>query len=389
MTVYNFTITEAVNLAAGNVGGDAIYSEAVATSLTINDLIKGTYKLNIIVSFSINDVASYLWKAGANVVEGVGIGGNPTPHFSYHLGLVSRVAMGDKPNVSFLAILREGIDFDSDLSNAWALSILEKVRARSLLSTQGSYNVYVVEQAALITTFAHAVGASLQESAGIASSLAAKYIAHAAIQQALEINSDANTYTHMVYHPSVDERLDITDVQIVKMIYDGQVAEGVDIFLLYGAPVNGDVTAWAMNTRNAALTEYKNWKFNSFALMGRKYIGADQSGLYELNGPTDAGQSTTADIAGGFLEMGDGKLAGLKGVYLGLDGQGTYFLRLDAGNGDFYLYQFVSQPNLMTTKVIVGKGIRTRWLRWELITTGPDFDLASIEFVPMISGRRV
>ena len=152
----------------------------------------------------------------------------------------------------------------------------------------------------------------------------------------------------------------------------------------------GSHTTWVINTRSTAITEYQSFQFNSFAAMGRKYIAADNNGLYELNGNTDLTAPVIATVGSGYTQMNGSKFVGLKGVYFGSQGQGVYQLRLIAGDGRQYVYNKASNPGLMTTKVNIGKGLHMRYLAWELTNLeGQDFDLDTVELVPMMSGRRV
>ena len=92
---------------------------------------------------------------------------------------------------------------------------------------------------------------------------------------------------------------------------------------------------------------------------------------------------------GGYLQLNEKKMFGIKSAYVAIRGGGRFYLKLISGDGREYIYELKAQPNLMTTKVKVGKGIRTTYMAYELITEGQDFDLDSIEFLPMTSGRRV
>jgi hypothetical protein len=183
------------------------------------------------------------------------------------------------------------------------------------------------------------------------------------------------------------EGLQLTDAQLLKMVFAPAAADGVEIVGAYISP-GGDFTTWAVNTRVGAVTEYTDYTFNSFAKLGTKYIGASDSGLYELAGDTDAGQSIVADIKGGFLQFNGSRFAGMKAVYLGIRGGGEFFLKLVAASGETYTYKVVTE-DMATTKVWIGKGLRHRYLSYELISTGQDFDLESIEFIPMLAQRRV
>jgi hypothetical protein len=49
----------------------------------------------------------------------------------------------------------------------------------------------------------------------------------------------------------------------------------------------------------------------------------------------------------------------------------------------------VSTRSMRSTKVHMGKGQRARYFSFELISTGGDFDLDTLEFVPIVVQRRV
>lgn len=159
----------------------------------------------------------------------------------------------------------------------------------------------------------------------------------------------------------------------------------------------GSSTSWAMNTRTNAVTEYRNVNFNSAVNIGRKYIAANETGLYELDGPTDEGNvPVVSRLDGGYFQANGGKTAGLKGVYLGAGGQGpasahgNWGLTITMGDGNEYVYAAPSNPGLMTSKFNMGKGLHARYIAWSLTNLdGQDFDLDTLEFVPSMSGRRV
>jgi hypothetical protein len=143
-----------------------------------------------------------------------------------------------------------------------------------------------------------------------------------------------------------------------------------------------------MNTRTASVTEYGNYDFNSFARIDNTYLGASSSGLYELLGDDDAGTDIIAQIKSGFAQWGGARFSGFKAAYLGVRGEGDFVLRLTTGEGQTYNYS-VSTRDMRSTKVHMGKGLRARYFAFELISTGQDFDLESIEFVPLVAERRV
>lgn len=163
----------------------------------------------------------------------------------------------------------------------------------------------------------------------------------------------------------------------------------------------GSLTCFVVNTRTNAVTQYNNTQFNSSFQTGRKYVIATDEGLFELNGATDEGNvNVIANIEGGYFDANDNKFSGLKGVYLKVKGQGgnstpNWLLHLKTGDQDglegaTYIYQAPANPGLMTSKFRIGKGIHASEIAWGVRNAdGQDFDWDNIEFVPMMSGRRV
>ena len=186
------------------------------------------------------------------------------------------------------------------------------------------------------------------------------------------------------------DTIDITDVEILKAIYNAVIDDSLCISIALIDP-GGGFTAWAVNTRTAAVTEYGNFSFNSFAQFGNHYLGASSTGLFELDGTLDGAAAVVAQVKSGSAQFSGSRYTAIDAIYLGCrvsDSGNDWILKLHAGDGREYIYQF--QPlNRRTTKIFVGKGLRARYFSWELITAGEDFDLDSIEFVPIGSKRRV
>jgi len=157
---------------------------------------------------------------------------------------------------------------------------------------------------------------------------------------------------------------------------------------------NGEFTTWAINTRTNSVMEYQNYAFNSFAQMGHRFLGAADDGLYVLDGQVDDGEAIRTRMRSGIMQLAGTKFTMFKGAYLGIrtndDGR-DFILKLIYGDGPNVketCYKIVVQ-NLKTAKVNLGKGIRARYISWELETLGADFDFDGIEFVPISSQRRV
>lgn len=188
----------------------------------------------------------------------------------------------------------------------------------------------------------------------------------------------------------------------------GHARDTITLYMHYGLVIQdhawamdelvfpGTLTSFVINTRTNAVTQYGNFTFNSAFSINRKYVIANDEGLFELNGNTDEGNvNVIANIEGGYFNANGNKFAGLKGVYLKVKGQGgnstpKWLLTLKTGDENEYVYQAPSNPGLMTSKFRMGKGLHASEIAWGIRNAdGQDFDWDNIEFVPMMSGRRV
>lgn len=306
-------------------------------------------------------------------------------------GLVDSAKATDAWTIQRIAALAT----NAHVTEAWTVRVLsritEQVKASDAWSAKAAYHVATTLSAVASEAWTVVNARTVQDTAHAHDSVSISYTGSVQVADSAQA-SDLYTAKRTV-HASINEVVVASDVFTPRAAYQVVVLEPVNVVELYS--LGGSNTAWAINTRTQAVTEYRGFVYNSFATMGRKYIAADQNGLYELNGPSDDGVKVYASLTGGFLEPNGGKFAGLKGVYLGLAGQGnmsnpSWLLKIDTGDGRELTYRTTANPNLMTTKFRIGKGLKARFLGWHVETEdGQDFCFDSIEFVPSMSGRRV
>ena len=226
----------------------------------------------------------------------------------------------------------------------------------------------------------------LHSTMALHASLTKTYKAVAKLGSTLEMVS--HLAPHLVVVVAHADTLEIHDADVLRMLYAGQLTDTVDFAIDVFDP-GGDVTTWAMNARTGAVTEYLNYGFNAFAQASSGlYLGAGSDGLYELAGSDDAGTPVIADIISGLADFGGSFLSGFKAAYLAVRGNGQFFLKLTSGSGASTVYG-VNATTLKTSRVNMGKGIRARYFTFELVSTGQDFDLADLTFLPVQSTRRV
>lgn len=336
----------------------------------------------------------YAFQAGAGVIEGLGFDDSVSQAATY--GQIVDDALSwadDQLCIARGQSLTSGIGLHLAQSLARTITVLDKLHIHDIPLTNSFSNIALFEGLAFDDSIVDFFGLGHTNN----------FTFHDAFTPTFQFNKTVSD--GVGFHPAllanllfmrvVDDDIGLDDADIVNMIYQGDtLADGFQISIGTVDP-GGGFTTWAINTRTSSVTEYQNYVFNSFAQIGNELYGASDDGLYLLNNQTDNGVNIGTDIKGALLALGGSRFTQLDGVYLGIrvnDNAREFVLKLitpgGLEGGKTFIYSFTPK-NMQTTRVNIGKGFRSRYMQWELITPGPDFDLDSLEFVPLISKRRV
>lgn len=363
-----------------------LYQYPLADTLTIQGAVLPTLALTLQASITIGSSTVYAWIAGAVIQDVIQLKITSSLRLVYTLAIADAFALSSVLSRIMPVAISSGLKVTDAFAAAIGVYLIDKLRLTSQVVTAAQYHLALADALVILGILGKFLFAGMTDRFSISGALAAQYTAVVSLVQSLTIRDGATE--QLIFNMVMSDTITADDTTLLSMIYHGQLMDQIDLYGLNVTP-NGNFTTFAINTRTNAISEYKNWVFNSFAQMGQKYIAAGPQGLYELNGARDITTNIIGVLRGGMMQMAGSKLAGLKGVYLAMTGEGAYLLKLKAGDGREYLYRFKGQPGMMTTKVDIGKGLKSRYLQWELISVGQNYDLDTIEFVPMIYERRV
>lgn len=354
---------------------------------------------------SVDFLETFSYGAGATATDAIGAGDAASYYYIRCPVLTDGVRVGDAtaPGMDYIAIVTERIGTRSvvlvgvpaNLSETVAISeAMSTVRAMTIIDQLGLADVLGVK-----ATFGKTIADSVHVADALRKFFSGDVVDGVAFTDLLERQRQLNptltdtagigeTLTRQfILRVTAAETLSLTHTQALKMLFDPALADAVQLSAAYVSP-GSSVTTWAINTKNMATTEYTNYEFNSFARMGNHYLGATSAGLYELDGDTDAGTDIIADIKSGLMQLGGSRFTSFKTAYIGMRGEGDFVLKVETGDGKTYNYAVVGK-DMQTSRVHFGKGLRARYFSFELISTGQDFDLDSIEFIPLVVQRRV
>lgn len=280
---------------------------------------------------------------------------------------------------------------DDPITLAWALGVVqgsqiaEQLRISEVLNFPVQFGLSVADTMRVYDSLRNFFNFDVADTITVADATDALARHIAMLSEAITAAEAVTPYFLLSATAHDDAVLD--DAFDLSMIFQPVVLEQIRISALLVDP-SGDVTSWTVNTRTGAVTEYTGYAFNSFAQNRRHYLGASETGLYQLDGDDDAGEPIIAQLRSGYAQFGGSRYTSFKAAYLGIRGDGSVFLKLDTGDGKSYTYKSVVQDQ-QSTKVRFGKGLRARYFAFELTSEGQDFDLDTVEFLPVVAQRRV
>lgn len=357
------------------------FAEGVALSASAEHFLSEA----ILLSAGFNVGTSTIYASGYRLRERLRLTSVYEPATTYQVTLTRAIRVMEELRTGQTAQAADAVVMDETIAGARAWLLMEELGVADAAIALMTYNITMADQARIRVILERFFGLDLTEAAAITPQMVAMGRHIRGLIDAVAVTPDVTP--QLILNVVTDVDLTITHTELLEMIFDGRVSDTVLIEALQFDP-SGGMTTWCVNTRAGIVTEYRNYVFNSFAQMGRVYLGANETGLYELAGEDDDGSDIVASIRGGFLQLNSSRFTGLKGVYLGVRGGGEFFLKIQTPAGEEYVYRVLAR-DMETTKVNIGKGLRHRYLGFELVSTGQDFDLESVEFVPMQAGRRV
>lgn len=150
--------------------------------------------------------------------------------------------------------------------------------------------------------------------------------------------------------------------------------------------------SWAINLGTSALTEYRNFNFNSLIRFAGTYLGASDEGVFVLEGSDDNGAEIEAWAKTGISDFGSSHIKSIPRAYVGYRADGNLILRVttDGGQQRDYLIEKSASPGLHGNHARIGKGVKSRYWQYEIRNVnGADFAVNVIEIQPTTLRRRI
>lgn len=247
----------------------------------------------------------------------------------------------------------------------------------------------VVSTLVLRDALAPVIDGLLESELVLTPELAARIDALVEAVSELALSDEASPSLHMF--GLVEDTLQLTDDPSVLL---AALAELTDTLRLFVHVDTGTTrfAGYAVNLRNAAVSEYENYDFNSFATVGGKYYGASEAGLFRLDGDTDDGEPIDAFVRTGVLNMDS--VSHVVKAWIGLtsDGQMVFkTITMDKGRKKENWYRMDRRPagTPAESRFSPAKGLTGTYWQFELANVdGSYFELDGLKLWPISTGRR-
>lgn len=382
MTAYSVSLTDPVVFRESTL---VQRPAASADFVRLQDYLNGGIGRSVSLSDIINLHLDQVGATGIYMLEQIRLAQSEIVNQRLHFTLTELINLHDAVARAQPVAVSDVVTIHQSELIQFAVKVLESLGLSDLLSPKFIYHLSLIEQINLASTIARFMGGAIIDGFTVSEAVSPLYRANASLVDGVGVNDSLTP--RFLLRAVASDQVSLTSTMVLKAILHGTIIEGVQLSAAYVAP-NGSITTWAMNTRTTAVSEYRNYPFNSFAKSGRRYLGAAADGLYELDGDTDNGADIIATIRAGLAQMSGSHLGGIKAAYLAARGVGGWVLRIITGHGEVYNYGVTNQ-SMRSTKVHIGKGLRARYFAFELVSSGQDFDLESLEFIPIVNDRRV
>ncbi len=227
-------------------------------------------------------------------------------------------------------------------------------------------------------------------SVGPAAFIAVVVTSRGALRAVMDVHPLAQATLNSQSTAASDWQLDAQLLAFIDSVVRGATLAGGVAGPAEGAGTDFDAgdQVWVLNTRTGAMSRYQNYSFNSFAQIGGHYFGADEGGIYLLEGEQDGDAAIPTRIATGQMDLGSKQLKHVSNVYLGVASDGVVNVTVQA-NGQEYTYQARrSDAYSQQQRVDTGKGLRSTLYSFELVNTQA-LELDSMEINVAQSGRRI
>jgi hypothetical protein len=407
MSINSLSInSESINSSSSS---GAIVNETVIESLSLIDISSGTIipiiKETIVESLAVSDLSSpigftplYDNISFTNLVSGVLGGILLTESLILKDILVSRsitreavtelIRLLDQLAIGLSASATDNIALSEALSSA----ILKLNEVRDAISLNDSSNNSAVLVNFLVTSLNLLNSISLDAFQSVVDAIAFSNTVitiYEALGLAIEsLVVEDSSSTSNAYIVSLNSSLLLSNSASSNGVLSNQLVD--QLFFVIKDKEGDTYSTYLFSPETSSVSTYSNYNFDSSTKFGDKYLFSNNSGLYEYGADTDNLEEIVLNLLFPTMSFGSTNLKSIPQIYLGISNNEEAFLKVRVDGKAEVNYRLNKRTSeLQTQKIAIGKGLIGRYFQFELISSATQFNLDSIDFLPIELKRKL
>lgn len=215
-----------------------------------------------------------------------------------------------------------------------------------------------------------------------------------AIAQALDTLAVEDVLSQsVVVVKAITDAVNLADNFSLSAVLNAMITDQVDFKISFGTDF-GVFETWVINSETGAPSRYDTFDFNSYANRRGLSLGANDSGLYQLDNDDDEGQEINASFTTGKLRFNTSLLTNVHSVYIAFSATGKMALKVVSeqnGKPIERWYQLEGNPGeAREGRFKLGRGSKSPFWQFTLVNiTGADFNIDEMDYDVIRLSRRV
>uniref|UniRef100_A0A6M3JFF9 Putative tail fiber protein n=2 Tax=viral metagenome TaxID=1070528 RepID=A0A6M3JFF9_9ZZZZ len=330
------------------------WHKSVPESLVLTDTIFKILGIPCPDSLTLNDSIVTGWKGQEIVNEILGC-------YELAIGILQ-----------FSKTIDDTMDAADTVTYRLAVTVLENILFTSLATAVATFQKVVADGAAITDEAARGFDKSINESLVNTDTVSVITSFFNAIAESL-VGTDAASMVSSFYK-SINDGFAIVDTVASKGTLYNIVSESLG--LLDTVEFAGETwETYVLNTPKFYPSQYSGFNFNSYAVFENRAFGANDVGIYELTGETDAGETIHTGVVLNSTDFGSANQKRFRRAYLDISGTAPKMI-FECEDGRREAYDIDTQGKTVASSELKSKS-------WKLSIS--DFDeLDSLKLIPVV-----
>lgn len=308
--------------------------------------------------------------------------------------ILSTIGITDARNTALALFVSETAQASAPLQIVEVVNLVEQMVATGQVETSLQAMANVTAGIAIADAERAAFAYNITEASEMSDSVQNALTMLAQINESMALADSVQNLLTIV--AVVQDGVSVNDNLELTAQYFAELMSSAHVYSLIKTPAELS-QGWVMNTEGGnPISQYDNYVFNSLAYAPHQMLGANDDGIYVLEGDDDAGVPIAAELTSLMLDFATSRQKRVSAAWVGYTSDGELILKVravDMGEMVEYCYKgrnIGAQADPAENRVKIGKGLRSRYWQFELANVdGADFEIDQVELYPIRLGSRV